>query len=193
MTSSARPIPLFEQPWPEGEYRFFQLGFFADDLIAAAERWTRVFGIGPFTVLPRLTTECTYRGTKTTQDVQIAVAQAGPVQIELMHQFRDRPSVFRELFPQGGNGLHQLCTVTTHYDAKKARFEELGYAVTAEIEARGHRVAYVDTVSDFGFYTEVVQSSPGFLEQLTRLARECERWDGHDPVRILTRDGYRTP
>ena len=27
---------LFEQPWPEGEYRLFQLGFVVDDLLAAA-------------------------------------------------------------------------------------------------------------------------------------------------------------
>ena len=190
---SIPPFPLFEQPWPEGEYRFFQLGFFVDDVVTAAHRWASVFHVGPFTVLPRLTTECTYRGARTAHDVQVAVAQAGPVQIELMHQFCDRPSVFREMFPEGGTGLHQLCTVTTRYDAKKAHFEELGYEITAEIEARGHRVAYVDTVSDFGFYTELVQSSPEFLGQLARIARECEGWDGHDPVRLLTRDGYRTP
>jgi hypothetical protein len=125
--------------------------------------------------------------------VQVAVAQAGPVQIELVHQFDDGPSVFREMFPDGGTGLHQLCTVTSHYDAKKAHFEELGYEITAEIEARGHRVAYVDTVGDFGFYTEVVQSNAEFLGHLAQLSRECEFWDGRDPVRILTRDGYRTP
>ncbi len=186
-------LPLFEQPWPEGEYRFFQLGFLVDDLIEAAERWAKVFGVGPFSVLPRVTTECTYRGARTAQDVQIAAAQAGPVQIELVHQFDDRPSVYRGVFPDGGNGLHQLCTVTNDYDAKKAQFAQLGYELTGEIEARGHRVAYVDTVADFGFYTEIVQNNPGFLSQLSRLSRDCEGWDGRDPVRILTRDGYRTP
>ena len=45
---------LFQQPWPEGEYRFFQLGFIVDDLLPAAENWVRTFGIGPFHVLPRM-------------------------------------------------------------------------------------------------------------------------------------------
>jgi hypothetical protein len=185
--------PLFEQLWPEGDYRFFQLGFFVDDLLDAAARWARAFGIGPFTALPRLTSECTYKGRTTSLDTQIAVAQAGPVQIELIHQYCDTPSVFREIFPSGGNGLHQLCTLTDHYESKKTRFVDLGYIVTAEINTRGHRVAYVDTVDDFGFYTEVVQSSPGFVEQLDRISRQCRDWDGRDPVRILTREGYRTP
>jgi hypothetical protein len=191
--TTPRPIPLFEQPWPEGEFRFFQLGFFVDDLIAAAERWSRVFGVGPFVVLPRIATECTYRGETSTPDVQVAVAQAGPVQIELVQQFCDTPSIYRELFPEAGNGLHQLCALTTCYDAKLEQYTALGYGVTGEIAARGHRVAYVDTVTDFGFYTEVVQSSPAFVDQLTRVAIQCRDWDGVDPVRILTRDGYRTP
>jgi len=34
---------LFQQAWPEGEYRRFQLGFVVDDLLAAADCWVRVF------------------------------------------------------------------------------------------------------------------------------------------------------
>ena len=39
---------LFQQPWPDGEYRFFQLGFVVDDLFAAADRWVQVYGVGPW-------------------------------------------------------------------------------------------------------------------------------------------------
>ncbi len=187
------PHPLFEQPWPEGEFRFFQLGFFVDDVIAAAQRWAAVFGVGPFTVLPRRMSRSTYRGQESEFETQIAAAQAGPVQIELIQQFDDVPSVYREVFPTDGNGLHQLCTVTDDYDGKRAHYEALGYEIMGELEAKGHRVLYVDTVADFGFVTEVVANTPGFLAQLEQLARTCAEWDGTDPVRILTRDGYRTP
>ena len=103
---------LYEHPWPDGEYRFFQLGFVVDDLFAAAEHWARVFGVGPFHVLPRLEQPCTYRGADTGVDVQIAVAQAGPAQIELIKQYCDRPSVYRELTAEGPCAFHQVCTVT---------------------------------------------------------------------------------
>ena len=34
--------PLYQEPWPDGEYRFFQLGFLVDDEVpVAAERWAR--------------------------------------------------------------------------------------------------------------------------------------------------------
>lgn len=44
--------PLFEQPWPEGEYRFFQLGFVVDDVLAAAARWAGSSVSDPFTSFP---------------------------------------------------------------------------------------------------------------------------------------------
>jgi hypothetical protein len=184
---------LFEQPWPDGEFRFFQLGFVVDDLLSAAARWARVYSVGPFHVMPPMDVPCTYRGTESGISMQIAVAQAGPVQIELIEQRCDRASVFRDLFATSQSGFHQLCTVTPDYEGKKGYFADLGYELASEIIANGSRVSYFDTVRDFGFFTEVVDETPGFLAQLGKIARTCAEWDGVDPVRLLTRDGYRTP
>ena len=189
------PLPhsLFSQPWPEGDFRFFQTGFVVDDLVATAHRWADVHGVGPFHVLPAREVACTYRGTPTSVDLQIAVAQAGPVQIELIHQRDDRPSVFRELAATGPCGFHQICTVTADHSAAIAAYASKGYGVAYEIPgSRGApSVAYVDTLADFGFFTEVVESTPSFLEQLAAVSATCATWDGTDPVRELTRDGYR--
>ena len=179
---------LFEQPWPEGEYRLFQLGFVVDDLLGAAERWVRVFGVGPFHVMPRVKNSCRYRGADAEVDIHIAVSQAGPVQIELIQDFTDGPSVFRDV-----HGVHQVCTLTRDYDRKKAHYERLGYQVVCEFTTPGQRVAFYDTIADFGFYTEVVEEKPSFRANLAAISRTCEEWDGTDPIRILTRDGYRTP
>jgi hypothetical protein len=187
------PNRLFQQSWPEGEYRLFQLGFVVDDLFAAARRWVETFAVGPFHVLPRMDVACTYRGADSMVDMQVAVAQSGPVQIELIQQHCDRPSIYRDLFPAGGTGLHQLSTVTADYDGTKAHYEAVGYELASEIEARGQRVAFFDTVADFGFMVEVTEAVPGFLDQLAAISETCRTWDGADPVRILTRDGYRTP
>jgi hypothetical protein len=185
------PHQLFQQPWPDGEYRFFQLGFVVDDLFGAAARWAHVFGIGPFHAIPRTQVPCTYRGTESELDVQVAVAQAGPVQIELIKQFSEGPSVYRDLVAKGESGFHQLCTVTLDYDATKAHYESLGYELACEFRVDPHTV-YFDTVRDFGFFTEVVEASD-YLRHFDRIAKTCAEWDGTDPVRIITRDGYRIP
>ena len=43
---------------------------------------------------------------------------------------------------------------------------------------RGQHVGFVDTLADFGFYTELAEDVPGFVEGLTRVARTCAEWDG---------------
>ena len=190
------PLPnLFEQDWPEGDYRFFQLGFVVADLLEAAGRWVSVFGVGPFHVLPPRPAACTHRGESGSIEMQVAVAQAGPVQIELVQQLCDSPSIFRDhLDTDGHAALHQLCTITEEFDTKLGAFHALGYEVVTELHAPGQRVAFVDTLDDFGFYTEVVDSTPDFVPNLTRIARTCEEWDGTtDPIRLLTRAGYEVP
>jgi hypothetical protein len=184
---------LFQQPWPEGEFRLFQLGFVVDDLVLAARRWALVHGVGPFHVLPSMEAPCTYRGVQTAIEIQVAVAQAGPVQIELIKQHCDRPSVYTEVFAKHEAGFHQLCTVTPDYDSKQRHYEQLGYELASEIGGKGRRVGYFDTIEDFGFYTEVVEEAPRLLARLATIAQTCAEWDGHDPVRLITRDGYRTP
>jgi hypothetical protein len=187
--------PLYEQSWPDGDYRLFQLGFVSDgDLVADALRWVEVFGVGPFHVLGPIEAACTHRGEASGITIEVAVAQAGPVQIELIAQRCARPSVFREWRARHAGALHQLCTITSEYDSKRAQFERLGYEVATEILAPdGQRVAFVDTVGDFGFFTEIVDATPGFVGGLVAMARTCAEWDGVDPVRIVTREGYRTP
>jgi hypothetical protein len=187
------PHPLYEQPWPDGDFRFLQIGFVVDDVIDAAARWAAVHGIGPFHVLPVVEQQMIHRGALAPVSLQVGVAQAGPAQIELIQQHCDRPSIYRDWSRDGTCAFHQLATVTAEYDGKKAQFERLGYEVVAESESGRFRVAYVDTVADFGFYTEVVDPPPGFLAQLRTISETCATWDGTDPVRLLTRDGYRVP
>ena len=68
---------LFQQPWPEGEYRLFQLGFVVDDVLATAARWAEVHGVGPFHVLPPVETQCTYHGAPSAVEVRVAGAKGG--------------------------------------------------------------------------------------------------------------------
>lgn len=183
---------LFQDAWPEGDYRFFQIAAVTEDLIGACWRWTKVFGVGPFHVLPKRTGVVRYRGTETQLEMQLAIAQAGPVQIELIQQTSDTPSIYREIYPSGG-GLHHLCTITRDFDVTKTYYEALGYECVALIDGGAMRVGYFDTFADFGFITEVVEHESGFVAHLTAIAATCRDWDGRDPVRILTRDGYRVP
>lgn len=187
------PAHLYQQPWPQGGYRLFQIGFVVDDVVDAARGWVRSFGAGPFHVLPRNSVPCTYRGAPSTMDTRVAVTQLGPVQIELIQVYGNHPSVFADVFGPNGTGFHQLCTLTTDFDATRAHHVSLGHDPVCEVSARGLRVSFFDTFAEFGFYTEVVEHSDAFVAQLSAISDTCASWDGTDPVRLMRRDGYDTP
>jgi Glyoxalase/Bleomycin resistance protein/Dioxygenase superfamily len=192
-SSTPRPHRMYQQPWPTGDYSFFQIGWIVEDVLKIAQKWVDVYGVGPFHVMPRKEMTVLYRGEQTTWDFQTVVAQAGPVQIELIEQFCDRPSIYNEVFPRGQSGVHQICTVTRAYEDAISHYVDQGYDLAAEISTRGGRVGYVDTLEDFGIVTEVVEESPEFVSALAKISATCKDWDGSDPIRIMTRDGYRLP
>jgi len=183
---------LFQQPWPEGEHRFFQMGFVVDDILAAAARWrtSTVWGHSMYSrgwsCLARFAFSLRHHPPDCGCPSRSGTDRAD-------HTHCDRPSIYRDF--QGGTGpaFHQLCTVTSDYDGKKAYYGRLGYELASEIAGKGDRICFFDTVEDFGFFTEVVEERPGFLAQLANIAQISAEWDGADPVRMLTRDGYRTP
>jgi hypothetical protein len=193
MDAVRAPNRFYQGDWPTGDYRFFQIAWIVDDLLAAAQKWVDVYGVGPFHVLPRRQMSAHYRGQETKVEMRLAVSQSGPVQIELIEQSSDTASVYREIFPAGTGGLHHLCTVTKAFDDTKAHYERLGYPSIAAMGSDTMRVEYFDTHKDFGFITEVVEYLPSFVATLAAISETCANWDGKDPIRILTREGYRVP
>jgi len=184
---------MFQGPVPTGEYSFFQIAWIVPDIVAACRKWVEVYGAGPFKVLPPRASKVNYRGRETELELQIAVTQVGPVQIELIQQTAEAESVYRDIFPEGSGGLHHMCTMSHDYAATRRHYEALGYECVAEVTG-ALTVGYFDTYHDFGFITEVVAHNEGFAKVLADNAAECADWDGTDPIRILQRGGsYTTP
>lgn len=99
--------------------------------------------------------------------------------------------LFEQPWPEGE--FHQVSTLSRDYDAKLAHYLDQNYELACGLTNVGQRVAFIDTFADFGFSTEIVEDKASFRTHLATIARTCETWDGSDPIRILTRAGYRTP
>ena len=133
--SSALAHPLFQQPWPEGEYRFFQIGLHRRRSAAGGGKvGYGLSGSGRFMCCRGCRPPCRYRGAESVLDVQVAVAQAGPVQIELIQQYDESPSVYRELTAAGTSLMHQCATITADYDGQTAHYASLGYELVCEVD-----------------------------------------------------------
>ncbi len=172
----------------------FQNAWVVNDLDVAMRRWIDVYGVGPFYVLDRLDLNGTlYRGRPSALTLSVGLAQAGSSQIELIFQHNDGPSVYRDMVPEGQTGFHHVCIYTHDFKADQAYFEQAGYVTAMEGGAPDGSVkfAYFDTRKDFDIFTEVISASPGILARNEMVRKAAEDWDGKDPIRIVTPDGWR--
>jgi hypothetical protein len=115
-----------------------------------------------------------------------AFAQAGPMQIELIEQHSDEPSVYRDMFPAGAGGFHHLC-----YWADGTIGAEVGHFRERGIEA-GYlgsfgalNFGYFDARAQLGCFIEVLEREPGTLALFDAVATSARDWDGSDPIRYL--------
>lgn len=162
----------------------FQNAWVVDDVEQACLKWVSEMGIGPFFVSEYrdLFTDVTYRGDPAKLNMIVALAQAGPVQIELIQPLVD-VCAYRDSVPQGQSGFHHMCVWTHDIEADAAYYEGLGYA-TANRGCIGEaEFAYFDTRDFMGCMLEVVTKNPAIEERFAQIAAAAVDWDGTDPIR----------
>lgn len=163
---------------------FSQASWVVKDLEEAILRWATVSQVGPFFVNSDVQVEqARYRGQPAEFSVRLALAQAGPMQIELIEQLDDTPSVYRDSVPMGHEGFHHMAAFVDDVDAEIARYGAAGAELVYDGYFGDVRLGYVDTRSQLGFMTELFNHQPGMDALFAYIAAEGEKWDGTDPIR----------
>lgn len=170
--------------------RFFgkvcQNGYVVRDIEAALTHWTEVLGVGPFYYIERV--ECdwfTYKGEPSPVEMSIALANTGDLQIELIQQRNDAPSMYMDFLNAGREGLQHMSYWTTDYQADYDRALAAGYKVGHEGQIGGSqgRFVYFDTETHPGTVIEMsdISGAKGkFFEHIRKAAAD---WDGSNPIR----------
>lgn len=162
-----------------------QIAFVPADFDAALRHWTEVMGVGPFFLIERMhLEEMRYRGQPSDVMFTIALAYWGDIQVELIRQDNDAPSIYRDLPNHGA--MHHVCILTDDIAAAKATALAAGaeLLVDAKVGADGG-VFYADAGGFLGNLVEVLQPATG-SGALFDMIRDASRgWDGSDPVRKL--------
>jgi len=175
--------------------RFFgpvrQAGYVVPDIEAAMDYWSRVLGIGPWFYNPRVPIEnYSYRGEKYEVHNSVALANSGPLQMELIQTRNDAPSMYRDFMQAGNFGLQHVAYWTETFDADLARLQAQGFqvAMSGEVGERG-RFVYFDQGRDQGVHPGTVielSEVAGPKGKLFKLIRDAsDAWDGKDPVRAF--------
>ena len=162
-----------------------QIGYVVDDVERAMRSWLAL-GIGPWYVLRRRPQRARYRGMPCEVTVTIAFSHSGEVQLELIQQHDETPSIFTEFLAGGAGGFHQLAWWPTDFDAALKTVTDGGYSVVwSGGEPGGVRFAYFEPplpTAPIIELSEFTDSARGLADMVRAAADD---WNGSDPVRSL--------
>jgi hypothetical protein len=164
-----------------------QLSFVPANVPAALKFWTETMGAGPFVALDHVQTESTlYKGETSAIDFSIYVGYWGEMQIEIVDQHNEAPSIYKDWRDAGMEGLNHVCILTDDMAKSRSVFAERGATILQELKLPGGGEAfYADTGGGPGTIVEVLKPGPGVLDAFAYIKSLSVGWDGSDPIRRL--------
>ena len=163
-----------------------QLAYVPRDIDAALRFWTQSIGAGPFFRNPRAQVEdVTYYGRPSDVEFRTLIGYWGDLQIELVEQLNDAPSIYKDWLDGGFEGLHHVCILVE--DMKPARAAGMAAGARSAMEGRiaggQGEFIYFDTGGGPGSMVEIVRPGPALREAFAMMREASRGWDGSDPVR----------
>jgi glyoxalase/bleomycin resistance protein/dioxygenase superfamily protein len=162
-----------------------QLGYVVRDIDAAMEHWVQN-GVGPWFYVDRVQLDYfRHRGVDSDMEMSVAIANSGDIQIELIQQRNDAPSVYKEFLDAGREGMQHIAYWTNDFQALYDKALALGYKVAQEGSIGGNqgRFAYLDTERDQGTVIEISDVSGPKGQFFSYIRDVAANWDGADPIR----------
>ena len=171
-----------------------QNGYVVRDIQAAMTHWVEVLGVGPWFYIDRVQTDWfRHRGVDSAVEMSIALANSGDLQIELIQQRNDAPSMYKEFLDAGHEGLQHLACWSRDYQALYDKAIGLGYRVGHEGQIGGEqgRFVYFDTDTLPGAHPgtviEISDISGGKGVFFEHVKTAAAGWDGANPIRPVRR------
>lgn len=178
-----------------------QVGFIVKDIRGCMMHWSEKLKVGPWAYREKLDVlEYRYYGEEVGfPDLSIALANSGSLQLELIQQNNDTPSLYLDTLKRNGEIAQHISYWTeTEFDAWGAYLKSQGYkegmagrfgqATNSKFggQARG-RFAYFIHEDLPSCIIEIGEQTGGKTETFENIRRAAEVWDGSDPIRDITR------
>ena len=162
-----------------------QVGIVVRDVEGAMRHWIEVCGVGPWFYVEKLpVSSFTYRD-KIFPDIHISVALAnsGEVQLELIQQRCNTPSMYRDFLAAGHEGMQHWSSWPEDYDARLECALSSGYRVGQAGDGPRGRFVYLWEEGHRGRVIEMAQMTPTRRNIFAAVRDAAVDWQGTDPVR----------
>jgi hypothetical protein len=166
-----------------------QIAYYVDDIRAAAARHVATFGSGPFFVMDLPPLPAVYRGQPIVLDQPAAVGQWGHMQVELIQENGDGPSILHELYPRatGRYGLHHMAIFVDDLETAVTHCARQGLKEVMRVTPPGLDMSavFIDAVATHGHFFELYEPIPALVALYAHVAAAAVDFDRSDPVRTI--------
>ncbi len=162
-----------------------QLSYCPADYEAALARWIAL-GAGPFFERPHVQLEnVLYRGKASAIDFSIALGYFGAMQIEIVRQHNDAPSMFTDWRLAGREGVQHVCVLVDDVRPVRAHVAQMNGIIVQEavLPNAAGAVIYVDFGTDVGTIVEYLQIGAAGRAGFAAMHAAHLAWDGSNPIR----------
>lgn len=163
-----------------------QIAFLCRDIKASMTWYTTRFGVGPWFVMDRVTlSNTTYRGASCDILLSAALAAWGPVQIELLQQHDDKPSIYRDWYTRSftHDVQHHVACWVEDYASAVARAERDDFVVEQQGWLPRGRFAYLTHADNPDQVLELTEITPARRAFNDAIANAAIGWAGEVPRR----------
>lgn len=163
-----------------------QNGYVVRDIRAAMDHWAGVMGVGPWFYMDRVKTDYfRYRGQDSPVEMSIALANSGDLQIELIQQRNEAPSMYKDFLESSQEGLQHVAFWSTDYQAFHEDCLARGLKVGHEGQIGGPqgRFCYFDAMAHPGTVIEISDISGAKGQFFEHIRKAAQEWDGAEPIR----------
>jgi methylmalonyl-CoA/ethylmalonyl-CoA epimerase len=166
-----------------------QMAYVPRDFEQALRFWTKTLGARPFYSFEHVKLDrARYRGQPVEIDFSMMLGYWGNMQIELITQHNEAPSIFKTWRDDGHEGLHHVCMLVDDIDRARDLCNRARLQVAQEaLVPGGGEVMYVDSAGGPASLLEILKPAPGTAEFFRMMREEHRTWDGSDPVRRVGR------
>ena len=171
----------------DGDGIIVQNAYIVDDVDVAIDRWTTNVGAGPFFVRRRIDNlVLDYRGKPSTIDIDLALGQAGNIQIELIKVYSENPTVYTDMYPKGsGGGFHHVGMFARDFEAAISAYQKRGFALAMKGIFGKTPFAFMDARSELGFFIEFHEDTEEIRNTYKMVAEGAIGWDRKVKTRPL--------
>jgi hypothetical protein len=162
-----------------------QIGYVVTDLDEAVASWLEL-GVGPWYVLRGIPQRTLYRGEPCAVTLSLALANTGDLQVELIHQDDETPSIFTEFLASNGPGFHQLAWWPVDFESTMQAVQATSWSVVwSGGEDSGVCYAYFEPPGGQATIIEIMELTDASAGMAKLVRDAADGWDGTDPIRPL--------